>query len=511
MLKRICAIIISVLVIGLLGSGNVYAAPVPQQTTSPLTLDIRVGFDGYIQPSTWVPVTIVASNNGPDFSGELRIQVDALASGRTFYTYLIDLPRGSRKQVTLYPADVVMLNNTLQVDLVSGNRVVASQQARVQSVEQGALFIGMWSDTPGALASLGKIKPTNGKAVVATLTEEDLPPVADGWAALDVLMIYDADTGKLSQEQRTALRGWVEQGGRLIIAGGASYQRTLSGLGDLDPLDATGTKDVSVESLSAAAGVPFSHPDSNELITVGALTGNAQILYADGGVPLVAWRSIGYGRVDFLAADPGLEPLLSWQAMPVLWMQILADGGARPGWAYGFSSEWESARQAVAAIPGVSLPSVLQLCGFLVVYVMLIGPINYLILWRLKRRELAWITIPGLVILFSVIAYLTGFQLRGSQVILHRLAVTQSWEGSDTAKVEALLGVWSPRRAGYDIEIEPGYLVRPLPQDFGGALTSVSDTVIEGGQAAMLRHVQVDIGSVQPFVIEGMMSDAYRE
>ncbi|MBN1311047.1 MAG: hypothetical protein JXB30_06470 [Anaerolineae bacterium] len=511
MLKRVCVILIVALVVGLFGVKSVYAIPVYQQTTDPLTLDVHVGFNSYIQSDTWVPVTVVASNNGPDISGELRIQVDALTSGRTFYTYPIELPRGSRKQVTLYPADVVTFNNILQVDLVSGNRIAASQQVQVQSVEQTVLLIGLWSDTPGALASLGKVKSTDGKAAVAMLTEADLPPVAEGWAALDVLVIYDADTGKLTQEQRAALQVWIREGGRLVIVGGASFQRTLSGLVELSPLNATTTAEVSVEPLSAAVGEPFdNHLKTDVLVAVGELTGNAQVLFAGGEIPLIAWRRLGYGRVDFLTADPGLEPLLSWQAMPLLWMLVLGGGDTRPGWTYGFSSEWELARQAVAAIPGVSLPSVFQLCGFLVVYVILIGPINYLVLWRLKRRELAWVTIPGLVLLFSAIAYLTGFQLRGSQVILHRLAVVQSWEGSESAKVEALLGVWSPRRRGYDIEVEPGYLARPLPRSFGGALTSATDAVIEGGQGVMLRQVQVDIGSVQPFVIEGAMSNAPR-
>ncbi|MBN1430155.1 MAG: hypothetical protein JXB07_17430 [Anaerolineae bacterium] len=508
MLKHISMIPIIVLVVGLSGGSSAYASSAAQQNTNPLTLDVRVGFDGYVQSGAWVPVTVVASNTGADVSGELRIQVDALTGGRTFYTYPIDLPRGSHKQVTFYPADIVTLNNVAQVDLIGGNRVVASQQVRVNIVEQTALLIGLWSDTPQALAGLGKVKPTSGKVSVATLTEDDLPPVAEGWAALDVLVIYDADTGKLSPEQQTAMRNWVEAGGRLIVAGGASFQRTLIGLGDLTPLNATSTANVSVEGLSTAVGEPFKPQVSMDaLVSVGSLANDARILYSDAQVPLVAWRPMGYGRVDFLAADPGLDPLLSWQAMPDLWKLILANGGVRPGWAYGFSSDWEAARQAVVAIPGVSLPSVLQLCGFLVVYIVLIGPVNYLVLWRLKRRELAWVTIPALVILFSGIAYLTGFQLRGSQVILHRLAVVQSWEGSDTARVGALLGVWSPRRTGYDIEIEPGYLARPLPRDLGGMLTSATDTVIEGGQTTMLRRVQVDVGSVQPFIIEGTTSN----
>jgi hypothetical protein len=387
--------------------------------------------------------------------------------------------------------------------------VVASQRIRVQSVDQTTLLIGAWSDTPGALSNLGKIESTGGKAVVATLTEIDLPPVADGWSALDVLVIYDADTGKLSQEQRAALRGWVEAGGRLILVGGASFQRTLSGLADVTPLMATGTNTVSIQLLSTAVGVSFEpRASSDALIAVGPLAKDARVLYTHEEVPLIAWRQMGYGRVDFLAADPGLEPLRSWKAIPQLWMQVLADGEARPGWAYEFPSQEETARQAVAAVPGVSLPSVFQLCGFLLVYIILIGPVNYLILWRLKRRELAWFTVPLLVLLFSAIAYLTGFQLRGSQVILHRLAVVQSWQGGDTARVEALMGIWSPRRAGYDVVLEPGYLARPLSRDLSGVLTSVADTTIEGGQTVTLRRVQVDVGSVRPFVIEGLAPKA---
>jgi hypothetical protein len=497
--------------VALPGIGRAQAAPPFQQAANPLTLDVRVGFDSYIQPDTWVPVTVTASNDGPDVVGELRIQVDALTAGRTFYTYPLELPRGSRKQVTLYPADVVTFNNVVQIDFISERRVVAGQKVRVQSVEQTALLVGAWSDTPGALASLGKVKSTGGKATVATVTEVDLPPVADGWSALDVLVIYDADTGKLSPEQRAALRGWIEAGGRLIVAGGASFQRTLSGLSELTPLEATSTITVSVEPLSMAVGTPFGQQTSHDaLAAAGPLASDARVLYTSGDVPLIAWRQLGFGRVDFLAADPGLEPLRSWPAMQTLWMQILADGEARPGWAYGFSSQWDTARQAVAAVPGVSLPSVLQLCGFLIVYVILIGPVNYIILWRLKRRELAWITVPLLVILFSAIAYLTGFQLRGSQVILHRLAVIQSWQGEDTANVETLMGVWSPRRAGYDIALEAGYLARPLPRDLSGALTSVADTTIEDGQAVTLRRVQVDVGSVQPFIIEGVTQNVPR-
>src|SRR5260370_82991 len=98
-----------------------------------------------------------------------------------------------------------------------------------------------------------------------------------------------------------------------------------------------------------------------------------------------------------------------------------------------------------------------------------VGPINYLILRRLKRRELAWVTVPALVVVFSAGAYFTGYQVRGGQASLHRLAVVQVWPNADQAQVDGLVGVFSPRRTAYDVVFGPGLLARPMPLDTGCA------------------------------------------
>ena len=93
-----------------------------------------------------------------------------------------------------------------------------------------------------------------------------------------------------------------------------------------------------------------------------------------------------------------------------------------------------------------------QLCGFLAIYIIVIGPLNYLVLKRLGRRELAWLTIPCLlIIVYSVVAYLTGFSLRGTQATINRLALVQVWPGTDQAQVDGVIGVLAPRRAIYNL------------------------------------------------------------
>ncbi len=504
MVRRILLSCTAVLVVVLLGLRGTAQADSSEQDSGPV-LDVRVGFDGYVQGGAWAPINVIASNDAEDISGELRVVAEGLGTGRAVYTRPIDLPRGSRKQVTLYIADVSSFSSNMTIELVRRGRVLTAVQERVQYIPSSALLIGLLTDSPQPLADLALVKPTSGESKLAYLTVEDLPPLGQGWRSLDVLVISDFDTGQLSDEQRTAMQEWVLGGGRLLIAGGPAYQRTLAGLGEVSPITVTGTQTVSLQPLTEAAGSPLNEQiDPDALVATGTLSPDAVVVVESENTPLVVSRPLGHGRVDFLAADPGLEPLRSWDAMDAMWTMILAGGEGRPGWAYGFAEQWEAANNAASAIPGIRLPSALAMCGFLSLYVILIGPVNYFILWRLKRRELAWVTIPALVILFSVLAYVTGFQLRGSQAVVHRLAVIQTWPGAAAAKVDTLVGMWSPRRSRYDIQIEPGYLVRPMPApSFGGGLTNVGEKVIEEGEMMLMRGVQVDVGSVQTFVVEG--------
>ena len=55
--------------------------------------------------------------------------------------------------------------------------------------------------------------------------------------------------------------------------------------------------------------------------------------------------------------------------------------------------------------------------GLVVIYILLIGPIDYLIVKKwFKRMELTWITFPIWVVLFSVGAYVLAYWLKGDQL-----------------------------------------------------------------------------------------------
>ncbi|MCZ7544425.1 MAG: hypothetical protein M5R40_13250 [Anaerolineae bacterium] len=493
-MKHILALL---LVLGL--ALSLGGAPAPQSSAT-VQMSIEAGFDGYYRASAWVPVFINVSNNGPDISGELLVRT--VVRGVVFATP-IELPTQSRKQITLY----ITLDGTepaINVELMHHGILVERIGAPVRLVQQPDVLYGVISDAPGGGVNLDRVRPFVGEAYQANLGIQQLPAQPEALRAFDAIYIGDADSGRLSPAQRQALADWVLRGGHLIVSGGASWQRTTAGLGDLVPAEIDGTTTVAgLAPLEAYLGRLGAMSEAPTIVTTGAVRAGAEVLVAipgaDSGadVPLLVRDAYGQGVVDYLAADPATEPLISWANTPELWTTLLTSADQRPSWWAGFgvtSSSWGEAQDATEIIP-FALPSPNVIAGFLIVYVLLIGPLNYLVLNRLGRRELAWITIPAMILLFGVLAYLTGFGLRGTRAVVNRLHVVRVWPDVDRAQVEGLVGLWSPFRTTYTVSAPEGHTLQPIPT--GGGLVGLSTTRVEETDVFTVQDVPVNIGSVQ--------------
>lgn len=497
------------LIVVLLGLAVAPLNGVVRAQTAAITLSAQTGYDGYYKDAHWIPIRIQLTNDGPDVTGMVKIAAPRYSGSTLDYTRVVDLPSGARKEIHMY-ISIEGYVSKINISYVSGNEVLVNASARAIQIGASDLLMGVLASSPTAFNALTQVEPINGKARLAQLTIADLPPAAEAWKSLDALVIADVDTGQFSDAQREAIRAWVADGGRLFLVGGPNWQKVAAGLDTLLPVVPKGT--LTVTDLSALAGYAHDVPPDGEVIAVNGtlLPGAVTTVYgiADNGarVPLIVENKLGYGRVNMLMFDPTLVPIKGWRGMENVYRGLLAVTTEQPGWANAYRN-WYNAGEAVNAIPGIGLPHVLQICVFLAGYIALVGPLNYLFLRRIKRRELAWVTIPAIVVLFTGITYVASFALRGTRPTLHRLTVAQVWETSDRAQVEALIGVFSPRREQYDIQLDGDLLLRPLPSDtyYGGVDTSVEGILLEQGDSMVARNVRVDVGAIKPFVAQGQV------
>lgn len=489
-----------ILALALALPGLLALGPLPQ-TGPRVELSLTAGYNSYFRGGQWIPIRINASNLGDDVAGEVRARTGDLSSiAATVYSAPLDLPRGARKQVFLY-VSLDGFTQNLQVEMVNPQGdVIGRASTVVRSVDRSDALYAVVTASPLGAVDLTGVAPGIATARQASWQITDIPPLAEALAGLDAILFHDVDTGMLSTEQVSAIKRWVRSGGHLLIAGGDTWQRTTAAFGDILPATLQGTAPLS--DGSALAEYIRADPaalSAETTVTRAEPRAGARILAAAGDLPLIVRGTHGAGTVDFLAFDPNAEPVRSWNAKSRLWDVLITSTGQTPSWADGFSS-WGVAREATLTTFSTVLPTFVQLCGFLGLYIALVGPANYLILRRLNRRELAWFTIPALIVVFSVLAYTVGFNLRGNVATVNRLTVARLWPGSDEAEVHSLIGIHSPRRSTYDIAAERGYLLRTLP-GLGGGIGSPAQ--INESLRTIAEGVPIDAGTVSSFAASG--------
>lgn len=481
-----------------------------QAQDNPITLTVSAGFAGYFRDAEWMPVQVRVANTGDAVSGRLVVRPETSGTGITnSFSTAVTLPSGAQQTAFLY-ITARSFATQIRVELIDDEgTVIAQREAGISSVQAQDRLSIVITDSPLGAVDLTGARASNQNGYQANFTISDLPTQALN--AVDVIMLSDVDSGGLSSAQQQALTDWVTMGGHLIVTGGQNWQATAAGVSSLLPLTPSASRDI--DSLRPlATWLRDSAPlDTQTIIATGTLSSDAQVLVAaEDGTPLLARRTLGAGEVDYLAADPNNAPLRVWSSLPMLWLALATTGEPQPGWGNGFI-DWESAARAAEILPGYDpLPDILPLFGFLLLYILLIGPLNYVVLNRINRREWAWFTIPGFILLFSVLAYGLGFNLRGNIAMLNRVAVVQVWYDSDRAQVDELVGLLSPRRSEYTLATAGGELLRPIPRPLAatGLLTrnAQSGIDIQEGEQFTALNFNVDASFIAGFHLSGVIA-----
>jgi hypothetical protein len=427
--------------------------------TNPLTLAVHVGYQDVVKTGGWMPVTIDARNTGAGVDGMLEVQ-EALnaqpgVTGFTIYEEPISLASGATKRLRLYLVENTA-GATITARITQQGRVVVSQDSGGGATTPA--LIGVLSDQSAALDDFAAVHPGGIAARVVHLHLEDIPDSPIALRAFDILAIDDFATDSLTSGQRAAIADYVATGGDLLVGTGAAWRKTLAGLPPaILPMQITGTTVIDTAAIGGAAVD----------VATGTVT-NGVAWLSDAGRPLILERPYGDGVVTLSTFDWNQQPVAVAGASRTILRQVMsraffAQGGSAQNVPYavmgpapmGFGSQPSIASRSNALtpvlgnLPGLDLPS-LQLTGALVlIYVLLVGPVNYLVLGAMRRRALAWVTVPLIALLAAGGAYGAGLFTKGRSVQTNQIAIVHVQMGSDHAYQETYTGVIPPSRGDY--------------------------------------------------------------
>ena len=477
--QKLAACILALLLLVLVVPSPAVAAP-----DAPISMQVIAGFDGISRSGYWQPVSIELQNDGPDLDAEIRIEAtpSGFSGGSLAYTGLyrqpVNLPRGAHKRITMYIPPISQQN--IEARLYAGDRQVMVQKADLHPLNSGDLLVGILNENATAVPGMqNKLLPSTslGRQVVQLRLDVDhvpaYKPVLDPF---NLLIISDFPSQELSDEQRAALEAWVSDGGTLVIAGGPQWRKTFAGF----PAALLPVQPESLVDLPNLAGlqelVEAEAPIGQVQITGGNARPESIVLARAGEIPLVATQRFGDGHVIYMAADPFSAPLANWNGMNVLWrellMRVLPEDVLAPS-RYGVSAPGSYAVQnnisgALTNLPVLDLPSSTLLAGVLLLYILLAGPVNYLILRRLRRRGWSWLTVPLLSLAFVALTYGMAFSGKGNDVVTNTISLVRSVPGMAVQPVTTYIGIFAPSETTYELQLSSDGLVAPLPVYGGG-------------------------------------------
>ena len=435
-------------------------AAVPgRAANNPITLTVHAGYQDVVKAGAWMPVTIDARNTGAGVDGMLEVRESLNGqpgvSGFTIYEEPISLASGANKRLRLYLEENTT-GATITARITQQGRVVVSQDSA--SGATTSALIGVLSDQSAALDDFAAVHPGGIAARVVHLHPDDIADSSIPLRAFDILVIDDFATDSLTAGQRAAIADYVATGGDLLVGTGAAWRKTLAGLPSaILPLQVTGT---TVVDTTATGGTAVE-------IATGTVTSGVAWL-SDAGQPLILERPSGAGEVTMSTFDWNELPVAVASTSRTILRQVMSraffgQGTPAQNGPYmmmgpvpmGFGSPTSISTRSSALtpvlgnLPGLDLPS-LQLTGALVlIYVLLVGPVNYLVLGAMRRRALAWVTVPLIALLAAGGAYGAGIFTKGRSVQTNQIAIVHVQPGSDRAYQETYTGIIPPSRGDY--------------------------------------------------------------
>jgi hypothetical protein len=368
------------------------------------TIEVSVGLQGYAHPDQPIPVVV-------DITSEELIvgRLDVGAGGATQRT-AIEVPANSAKQYVVYgaaPGDRRNVTVNL-VRVVDGVDEVLDRQSVRLVLPSGELLVGL----------LGQdVLTTTLRSSVSSPLGTDVVPLPVAAAALSrgggPLAYLVVDTGafaELDDLTVDALSSWVRGGGRVIGAPAALDRIAATGGGEV--LDRTPAE---ITRLSEGELIAVSDLEALDVDQWGALLRDTPPL-------------------GLVRTDPGFVP---------------ATG---------------SLVAAATAGREASVPALPWLLIGIALFIVLVGPVNFLLLRRTGKPEWAWATVPLLSVVFVAAFWIIGrtslqdFTVTSATVVID--------DGTRTTAATALV-VQVEQGGDHELELPPGWQPGPSASGVG--------------------------------------------
>lgn len=470
-----------------------------------------VGFGGEFKVGKWSPIRVSVTTKA---ACRARLVIDAPdAYGNRLIQpgEFVELPDAGTHSL-----QGVFRTGRLQSRIVA--RVEVGSDSAVESYDVTLPESGGIRWTITALTHAPRVILVVGEsAAIATLSSEEgivvvqqqsgLPDRSVAYESVDAIVVTDAAIPNASVAE--ALRRWVLNGGHLLLSSGDAAALQESDMGKWF-----------AGKLGSGGPLKLRNVDVRELNPLEQLVQNAETLEIRRGVQAVAIGEegfdgeplaeslagtiaaeipYGFGRVTFVGVDLRKPPMSDWKSLPEFVRRLLlgrrkanAEEDDRSSLAHSGITELASQVYVVQErFPAVRRASTWTILGVLLVYLVVIGPVDYWFVNHvLKRPGATWLTLPIWILAAGAIALVAADRTNGREARLNQTDVLDVDAATGTMRGRTWTTLYSPETQRYAVSASAAEINQVKPD--GGTRLSWS-AVPENGFGGLYRTSGFDL------------------
>jgi len=410
----------------------------------PLFTESIISTGKYIKQNAAVPVTVDISNPGKDFSGRLEVLFRNSHKRDDFSSFYrdIQISKGGRKRYFLYiPRSIYYTDNVIV--RIKDRNDFKDNKIKFSRAQKNDVIVMILNREQGGFAYLTGYKsliPKNASIYVSYPDPDKLPRAWKGLESMDYVLINDLPALNLERDAEKALLDYVVAGGTLIFTS------------NLDPNEFNGSIFKGHLPIIPAKTVTLTDEDNKffnkeeVLIMEGNVTG--ETLLRKSNAPLLTKKNLGEGQIFFITADLSRKPFSQEYEEKELWNSIFA---ARS------QVRKENLRADNANIlnqlPELAAPPLATIFWSLLIYIILIGPVNYFYIKKKDKLLNIFINVPVIALIFSVGIFMLGYSTKGSKILLRKFNLVYIRAGQSYGFIDSAVSLFSPGKTTYDIAI----------------------------------------------------------
>ncbi|WP_077609887.1 hypothetical protein [Clostridium sp. Marseille-P2415] len=450
-------------------AGNSFSDEYYAVTGSAVSMDVSYGYEGNAKSGRYVPVNFTL-NSQSDSSFEGTVRVEAMESDYDIYEY--DYPVSLEAYASAEESLDIPVGRAdiLYVKLLDaqGKELIRKRLKMNVTADIAEMFVGILSDEPDKLTYMDGVGVNYSSVRIKTfeMDTEKMPDNVIGLDLLDVLVITDYDTKKLSSDQVSAIWEWVKGGGTLLLGTGARADDTLYAFrSDILEEDYAAPVekpvDMGVEYATNGPGDSF----MNLVCADVSLKGGTGVLSND-EFPVLTSVSKGKGSVGVAAYDfVDIASFCQVQRSYVdkLFTALLGEAKLNNLSSYlysGNSGQYWSVQNMLNTGNVDKLPNLVLYIVVILGYILLVGPGLYLFLKKQERRRFYRTAVVTVSILFTTVVYLMGIGTRFKDTFFTYATIMDTTEKS--VDEYTYINMRTPYNKAYTISLDPSYDLLPI-------------------------------------------------